>query len=73
MSIYMLINVKMPTIVGILTFMSMMNFIFTFMSMINFILTFMSMINFMLSWLEHEQKFYNLGGLDESSKFKGWN
>ena len=37
----MLTNVKMPTIVGILTFMSR--------------------INFVLSWVEHENKFYNLG------------
>ena len=42
--INMLLNVKIPTIVGILAFMSMIIF----------------MIIFMLSWAEHEKKFYNL-------------
>ena len=47
----MIIYVKMPTNVGILTFMSIIIFhIITFMSMIIFnIITFMSMIIFMLS------------------------
>ena len=43
----MLINVKMPTGVGIFTLMSRINFVGIF--------TFMSRINHMLSWVEHEK------------------
>ena len=57
-------NVKKPTIIGILTFISMIN---TYRrdtkqetSFVG-ILVFMSSWNFMLSWGEQWEKFYNLG------------
>ena len=60
-----LVNVKMPTLVGILTFISMINttskilkartvFIFQYF-------VFMSSWNFMLSRAEHEKSFITLG------------
>ena len=52
----MLINVKMPTIVDILTFMSNVK-----MPTIVGILTFMSWISFMLSWVEYEKSFITSG------------
>ena len=57
-------HVKMPTIVGILTFISMINttsarFKALTSSFVG-IFVFMSSWNLVLSWVEHE-KFYNLG------------
>ena len=54
----MLINVKMPTIVGILTFMSRIN---VKMPTIVGILTFMSRIHLCLSRVEHEKYYITLG------------
>ena len=51
-------NVKMPTIVGILTFIVG---ILTFMPTIVGILTFVSRINLVLSRVEHEKSFITLG------------
>ena len=63
MTFIMLINVKMPTTVGILTFISMINKTFERFKARNFlflsILVLMSSCKFMLSWVEHE-KAYNL-------------
>ena len=59
----LLINVKMPTIVGILIFISMINTTSERLKARNSsfvsILVFMSSWNFVLSWVVHE-KFYNL-------------
>ena len=55
-----MLNVKMPTIVGILKFMSMI--------IIVGILTCTSMINFMLSSVEQVEKFYKLGTRSASGK-----
>ena len=64
-SFILLINVKMPTIVGILTFMSKIK---SFILLINVkmptivgTLTFMSKINFMLSCVEHGKRFITSG------------
>ena len=62
MKLIMLINVKMPTTVGILIFISMSNSTSENFNEIKlFILVFMSSINFMLSSIEHENSFINLG------------
>ena len=64
--IILLINIKMPTIVGILTFISMINttserlkawniFICRYLSF------FMSSWNFVLSWVEHEKSYITSG------------
>ena len=59
----MLLNVKMPTIVGILTFISMilqhLRDLKQETSLFAGILVFMSSWNFMLSWVEHEKSFIN--------------
>ena len=61
----LLINVKMPTIVGILTFISMINTRLRDLTQETFIfvgiLVFMISWNFMLSWVEHEKKFITSG------------
>ena len=63
--IFLLINVKMPTIVGILTFMSGKIAFLAYMSLKKaefldiFIL--MSIQSFMLNWVEHEKSFITLG------------
>ena len=65
MNFILLINFKMPTIVGILTFTSRINttsecfkqetiFIFQYF-------TLMSTLNFMLSWVKHGKTFITLG------------
>ena len=61
MKFILLINVKMPTIVGILSFISMINKQLRDLkggttSFVG-ILDFMSSWNFMLSWVEHEKSF----------------
>ena len=56
--IILLINVKMPTIVGILTFMNMINTAsesFQTRKILFNLLPFMSNWNFVLSWFEHEK------------------
>ena len=53
----LLINVKIPTIVGILTFLSMIN---TTSETVG-ILVFMSILNFVLSCVEHEKSFITSG------------
>ena len=64
MEFILLINVKMPTTVGILTFVSRINdWLSQFKSEIPYFLSnlmFMSSLNFMLSLVEHEKKFCNL-------------
>ena len=59
MKFILLINVKMPTIAGILTFTSMINTTSVSLKAWNIyiysIFIFMSSINFMLSWVEHEK------------------
>ena len=61
----MLINVKMPTIVGILTFMRIINTSSKSLKarkIVNFHnLVFMLSWNIMLSWVEHEKCLINLG------------
>ena len=60
----LLINVKMPTIVGILTFVSMINTTRDLKretSLFVGILVFMSSWNFMLSWFENEKSFIASG------------
>ena len=62
----LLINVKMPTIVGILTFISMINTTYESFeskkkSVYGGILVFMSSCNFVLSWVEHEKSFITSG------------
>ena len=66
MKIFLLINVKMPTIVGILTFMSRKNSILGSLEpkkKPNFLIFFIHMPiqNFMLNWVEHKKSFKNLG------------
>ena len=57
----LLINIKMPTIVGILTFISMINTTYECSkarkSVFCGILVFMSSLNFVLSWVEYEKSF----------------
>ena len=55
----MFINVEMPTIIGILTFIGMITTSSEFESFSS-ILVFMSRWNFVLSWVEHEKN-YKLG------------
>ena len=60
----MLINVKMPTIVGILSFMSWIVFIMLInvkMATIVGILTFMNRINYFLSSVEHGKSLITSG------------
>ena len=59
----LLINVKMPTIVGILTFISIINITFERPQARNFFICqyFMSSWNFLLSWVEHEKSFITSG------------
>ena len=58
-------NVKMPTVVGILTFISMINTTFENLkariSSFVGILVFMNGWNFMLIWVEHEKSFITSG------------
>ena len=68
MKFFLLINIKMPTIVGILIFISRNNFMLSSAvqeESVNcwylFIFFFFGRTNFILSWDEHEKKFYNLG------------
>ena len=66
MKFTMLINIKMPTIVGILTFISMTNITSERLKARYFflligILVFMSSLNFMLSCVEHEKSFVTSG------------
>ena len=65
MKIFPLINVKMTTIIGILTYMSGKNSIIglTEPKKAEFLDIFilMSILNFMLNRVEYEKKFYNLG------------
>ena len=55
----LLISVKMPTIVGILTFISVINTTYERLKAINFFVcwyfSFMCSWNFVLSWVEHEK------------------
>ena len=61
MKFIILINVKMPTIVGILTFISMINTtIWEFESRKGLPPFLMSSLNLKLTWVEHENKLYNL-------------
>ena len=61
----LLINVKMPTIVGILTFYSMINATYDRLKLETTlfvgILVFIRSWNFMLSWVEHEKSFITSG------------
>ena len=61
----LLINMKLPTIVGIFIFISRENFISAIFSKKEFAivsnLRFISMTNFMLSWVEHEKSFTSSG------------
>ena len=57
----LLINVKMPTIVGILTFISMIDTTPERLKAFVSILVFMSSWNFVLSWVEHEKSFITSG------------
>ena len=65
MEFFLLINVKIPTIIGILTIMGRKNNILGYLSLKNaeildiFIL--MSIWNFMLSWVEYEKFFITSG------------
>ena len=63
--IILLINVKMPTIVGILTFISMINTASERLkqetSLFVGILVFKTSWNFVLSWVEHEKSFITSG------------
>ena len=63
----LLINVKMPTTVGILTFISRINY-WLGCSKLKFLIIWtisiiMSSLNFMLSRVEHENIYYNLSSL----------
>ena len=65
MEFFLLKNAKMPTIVGILTFMSRKNSILSEPENAEFLDIFhtyqhLKFHNFMLSWVEHEI-FYNVG------------
>ena len=51
----------MPTIVGFLTFINMINTTSKRTYLFDGILIFMISWNFVLSLVEHEKKFYNLG------------
>ena len=61
----LLINVKMPTIVGILTFISMINTTSESLKARKFgilrLFSLMSSWNFVLSWVEHEKSFITSG------------
>ena len=61
----LLINVKMPTIVGILTFISMINTTSERLKVRYFFIcryfSFMSSWNFVLGWVEHEKSFITSG------------
>ena len=60
----LLINVGMPTIVVILTFISMINTTSERLKAKNFfisILVFMSSWNFLLSWVEHKKRLITSG------------
>ena len=63
MKFILLINVKMPTIVGILTLISIINTTSERLKTRHFFIcwyfSFMTSWNFMLSWVEHEKKFLN--------------
>ena len=65
MKFILLINVKMPTIVGILTFISMMKTTPERLKARTFFicrcLVFMSTWNFVVSWVEHEKSFITSG------------
>ena len=65
MNFFLLLNVKMPTIVGILTFMSGKNSILGLSEPKKDkyldICTLMSIYNFMLSRVEHEKSFITSG------------
>ena len=65
MKFILLINVKMPTIVGILTFTSMINKHLRTLkqdtSLFAGILVFISSWNFVLSWVEYEKSFITSG------------
>ena len=61
-----LINMKMPTIVGIFIFITEKFSCSAMLSKKEFAIVsnlrfYISRTNFMLSWVEHEKKFYNLG------------
>ena len=64
----------MPTIVGILTFMSMIFILLIIVKMptIVGILTFISRINFVLSWVEHEKSFITSGPGDIEFIYTTW-
>ena len=71
----LLMNVKMPTIVGILTFICMINTTSERLKAVNFFIcryfSFMSSWNFLLSWVEHEKSFITSGpGLKEHMYIK---
>ena len=55
MQFIMLINVKMPTIVGILTFICMIEFEFSKKSLFYSILDFYEQNKFHAGWVEHEK------------------
>ena len=65
MKFFLLINVKTPIVVGILTFTSGINTILGFSepkkSQTSWYFIHMTIQNFMLKWDEHIKKFYNLG------------
>ena len=75
MKFILLINVKMPTIVGILTFMSRINTSYERLKVRNTyfsILVFMNTLYLMLSWVGHEKKLYDLGASICSIKCIQW-
>ena len=61
----LLINMKMPTIVGIFIFISRENFMLSYILQETIVavsnLRFISQPNFMLSWVEHEKSFITSG------------
>ena len=65
MQFFLLINIKMPTIVGILIFISRKNFMLSSAlqekSLNWWYLIFYKRKNFILSWVEHEKSFITLG------------
>ena len=65
LKLIVLITIKMPTVVGILTFMSMIiatsERLKAIRVLFSSIFDFMSIGNFMLSWVEHEKRFITSG------------
>ena len=70
MKFILLINVKMPTIAGILSFISRINDLLVRLKPVLSIDFFMNNYNFVLSWVENEKKSFITSGPDLEESYE---